>query len=77
MFSNATSKDVLAQIDATRSLTDATTGNVEDSIKYIWMTIVEPNPKTNNNLNDGKEKNISYSNLASCNIRTVHIISVV
>lgn len=50
MFSNATSKDVFAQIDATRSLADATTGNVEDSIKYIWMTIVEPNPKTNDNL---------------------------
>ncbi len=45
-FKNATGKDVLAQIDATRCLADATTGNVEDSIKYIWMTIVEPNPKT-------------------------------
>lgn len=44
-FKNATSKDVLAQIDATRSLADSTTGDVEDSIEYIWMTIVEANPK--------------------------------
>lgn len=34
-----------AQIDAPRSLTDATTGNVENSIKDSRMTIMEPNPK--------------------------------
>lgn len=44
-FKNATGKDVLAQIDATRSLADSTTSDVEDSIEDIWMTIVEANPK--------------------------------
>lgn len=39
-----TSKNVLAKIDATRSLAYSSTGNVEKSIKNIWMTIVESNP---------------------------------
>lgn len=42
-----TSEDVLAQIDIPRSLAHATTCDVEDPIKYIGMTIVEANPKTN------------------------------
>lgn len=45
-FKIITSKDVLTQIDATRTLADASTGYVEDSIKHIWMTIMETNPKT-------------------------------
>lgn len=50
VFKKVTSKDVLAQIDATGSLAHATTSNVEDSIKDIWVSIVEPNPKPTNSL---------------------------
>lgn len=40
-----TCKDILTQVDATRSLADATTGNVKNPVKDIWMTIVETNPE--------------------------------
>lgn len=39
-----TSKNVLTEIDATGSLTDASPSYMEDSVKHIWMTIMEPNP---------------------------------
>lgn len=42
---NVTGKNILAQIDATRSLANSSTGNVENSIKNIWMTIVESDPR--------------------------------
>ena len=41
---NITSKNILAQIDASRSLAYSSTCNVENSIKNIRVTIVEPYP---------------------------------
>lgn len=32
-------------MDATRSFAYTTPGNVKDSVKYIWMSIVEPDPE--------------------------------
>lgn len=45
---NITSKYILAQIDATRSLADSSAGYMENSIKNIRMTIVESNPTVEN-----------------------------
>lgn len=40
----STCKNILTKIDYFGSLTYATPWNMEDSIKYIRVTIVEPNP---------------------------------
>lgn len=39
-----TSKNILAQVDPPRSLANATSGDMKDPIKHIWMTIVKSNP---------------------------------
>jgi len=41
----STSKNILAQIDATRSLAKSSSSYVENSIENIWMTIVESHPR--------------------------------
>lgn len=44
-FLNITCENVLAEIDTSRCLANTATGDMENTIKYIWMPIVKPNPK--------------------------------
>ena len=46
-----TRENVLAKIDAARSLAYAPPGDVEDPIEHVWMAVMKPNPGRVNNCN--------------------------